>query len=230
MNEPSSADITKGLELWEARPEPEKPKPEAPPLPAVLRGKDGRLLKRQPIPCLACGQLFRPAHVERSKFCSQRCLGVYTMRNRPEYHGQCFTSEYRIWQGMKERCQNQKRPEFKNYGGRGITFCERWKDFKNFFSDMGQKPTPKHTLERINNNGNYEPSNCKWATRKEQLNNKRDNVFIECEGIRLTITQWSERVGIHVATIKHRLAKQWSIQKALRTPPDQTKNHYGRTA
>ena len=82
-------------------------------------------------------------------------------------------SEYESWAAMKQRCCNYKHTFYKNYGGRGITICDRWMNFSNFLEDMGPKPTPKHSIDRIDNSGNYEPSNCKWSTRKEQTNNSR---------------------------------------------------------
>lgn len=132
-------------------------------------------------------------------------------------HGQSKTQTYSIWEGMKDRCNNPKSPAYCHYGGRGITVCDRWNTYENFLADMGERPE-RMTLDRINNNGNYEPSNCRWTTMKEQGNNKRDNRIIECNGKSQTLQQWSDEIGIQIGTIVRRLNLGWSIPEALFSP------------
>lgn len=99
-------------------------------------------------------------------------------------HGMSRTPTHRCWTGMMTRCSNPRVPEFKNYGGRGITVCDRWRDFANFLADMGVRPSPTHSLDRFpNNDGNYEPCNCRWATRVEQSRNTRTALkFVTLDG------------------------------------------------
>lgn len=103
-------------------------------------------------------------------------------------HGMSKTSIYRCWQQVIQRCENPKSPDYKNYGGRGITVCERWHTFENFYEDMGDKPKGL-TLERINNDGNYEPGNCEWATWKKQQNNRRNHIKIKGKFV-MKLAKW----------------------------------------
>lgn len=131
-------------------------------------------------------------------------------------HGLTNSPTYYSWTGMNQRCSNPNHSSWKNYGGRGIKVCKRWRhSFKNFLSDMGERPSLDYSIERSDNDGNYEPSNCKWADLEEQHNNTRTNVKIEWRGVTMTITQWSRKLGIKTATLFSRLGKGWSIQDAL---------------
>lgn len=126
--------------------------------------------------------------------------------------------EYKIWCAMKQRCLNPGAPAWKNYGGRGVAICERWMKFENFISDMGRRPTSKHSVERLDNNGGYEPSNCRWATWTAQANNKRTNRKLTHNGETLTLAQWSIRTGVSAANIRTRLQLGWSAMAALSEP------------
>jgi hypothetical protein len=120
------------------------------------------------------------------------------------------------WRAMKRRCYEPKMLAYKDYGGRGITVCERWrKSFANFVSDMGQRPSLSHTIERLNNDGNYEPGNCIWATRKEQNRNSRHCHMIDHNGGKKPMSVWAEQAGIARDTLKARLKYGWSIREAL---------------
>lgn len=138
------------------------------------------------------------------------------MSARLTTHGQSKTPIYKVWASMIARCTNSTLPEYHNYGGRGITVCERWLRFENFIADMGQRPSDKHSIDRINNDGNYEPTNCRWATKKQQCNNTRRNRIIVFNGEARTIAQWSELLGIRYHTIRGRLRRGATVEKALR--------------
>ncbi len=127
-------------------------------------------------------------------------------------HNMTDSREYRAWQQMRERCSNPRSPAFKRYGGRGITVCDRWQKFEAFFEDMGS--SNGLSIDRKDNNGNYEPGNCRWATRKEQANNHRANRRIEFAGETLTIQQLADRRGLRHDTLSWRL-KHWPIERAL---------------
>lgn len=130
--------------------------------------------------------------------------------------------EYMIWAGMKSRCSDVNHSGYKYYGARGVTVCPRWNNFVEFFSDMGTCPTG-HTLDRINNDGNYEPGNCRWATLKEQANNKRNNRLLTYNGITKTLPQWCDELKLSRATITNRLFNGWSVERSLTEPIGQSK-------
>lgn len=123
-----------------------------------------------------------------------------------------------VWRAMLRRCSNPNTKGYKNYGGRGIHVSDEWHTFENFLSDMGERPTRKHTIERKNNDGNYERGNCVWATRKDQANNSRRNHTLTVGKQTRTISQWSDVVGIAPRAILHRIERGWSEEKSVMTP------------
>lgn len=137
--------------------------------------------------------------------------------NKP--HGWVNTRTYRVWAGMLSRCQNPNRAKYPSYGGRGITVCEEWQDFRVFLADMGECP-PSMSIERIDNNGNYIKSNCRWATMAEQAQNRRNNTYFEYEGEMLCLREITRRAGLPYKRVHDRLNKLgWTLSDALNTPP-----------
>lgn len=126
---------------------------------------------------------------------------------------------YQSWCEMKRRCQDTKHHSYKLYGGRGIKVCERWdSSFANFLEDMGERPSKENSLDRIDCDGNYEPSNCRWATRVEQANNTRKNHKLTHNNKTLTVAQWSRETKIPLGTLRSRIDRGWDVEKALNTP------------
>jgi hypothetical protein len=136
-------------------------------------------------------------------------------------HGQCRggrrPAEYEIWSQMLRRCSNPRNPNFRYYGERGIVVCERWKSFQDFLCDMGPRPSPLHSLDRIDNDGNYEPGNCRWATRDEQMRNTRRTQMLTFNGETMCRKDWASRVGLTVDALRGRLRRGWDLSRALAT-------------
>jgi len=147
------------------------------------------------------------------------CLKLDKLRARSTKHGgsvECLRT-YRIWKNMRQRCTNPNNRWFHRYGGRGITFCERWDSFANFLADMGPCPE-KLTLERRNNNIGYQPDNCIWADMQTQATNRSNNKFITFNGETLTHAAWAKRLGGGEALICNRLRLGWTEEEAVTTP------------
>lgn len=151
------------------------------------------------------------------------CLRAIVARAMQTKHGHGVNGGdklYYTWQGIKRRCLSatENPVTWARYGGRGITVCNRWLSFENFAADMGEPPSKQHTIERIDNNGNYEPSNCRWATRKEQARNTRNNRMISAFGKTMCIAAWGEETGIGQDAIERRLSRGWDTEKMLTKP------------
>lgn len=153
----------------------------------------------------------------RVKSCG--CLTTEQLIQRITTHKLSKTPEYRCWAGMLQRCTNPKNKKYPRYGARGIKVCERWMQFENFYADMGPRPSGDYSIERIDNNGNYEPGNTKWATKSEQNHNKGNNHYVVYQGHRMTLTRAIEKSGntIFLSVVNARLSRGWSIEDAIET-------------
>ncbi len=127
-------------------------------------------------------------------------------------------AEYAAWCGMHTRCTNRRRPGFTNYGGRGIKVCERWREYPNFLADMGRRPSPRHSIERIDNDGNYEPGNCTWALRAEQSRNRRSAIRLERNGETRCLAEWCAVLGADYSYVLQRVRAGWPAEEALTMP------------
>lgn len=132
-------------------------------------------------------------------------------------HGLSASSEHGIWSKMKARCLNINDPSYENYGARGIVVCDRWlNSFENFYKDMGPRPSKNHSIDRINNDGNYEPSNCRWATKKQQIDNRRTSILIEFKNQTKSLKDWCLEYNIDYKLAHRRyIVDNWTIEKTL---------------
>jgi hypothetical protein len=152
----------------------------------------------------------------RSKRCNACSLSFRGPRDgHGATAGRKTTPEWNSWRAMIERCSNPKHVTWLRYGGRGITVCERWTSFENFLADMGPRPTRRHSLDRIDGDGNYEPGNCRWATASEQARNRRSARLLTIGGETLCLDDWAKRSGLPVSTIHDRIRRGWSPERAV---------------
>lgn len=180
--------------------------------------------------CEHCGSIFnKPLKFSatqwaKSRFCCSSCSGKHNIRvakggwnkfRHGEGRASSRTTEWRSWWAMRSRCGDPKHKHYATYGGRGITVCDHWTRYENFIQDMGRKPTPRHTLDRIDGDAGYSPENCRWATRGEQSSNLRTNRRLTYNSETHSLAEWSRRSGIHPATIGARLRRGWSVERAL---------------
>lgn len=194
------------------------------PMFVVTVNANGRRVTKQVCEC-TCGNVcvvnVTDLRQDNTKSCG--CWLHDVLRSKAVTHGESrvknWSTEYSCWAAIKRRCLNKNVKHYDRYGGRGIQVCERWMQFENFLSDMGRRPTPKHSIERIDNNGNYCKENCRWATASEQARNRRTSVLLTAFGRTQTLKAWSDEYGIHEMTITARIRRlNWSIEKALTTP------------
>jgi hypothetical protein len=145
---------------------------------------------------------------------TQKCKACHGLK-----HGMHKSPEYGVWACMLNRCNSSNYRQWAIYGGRGITVCKRWQSFEAFYEDMGPRPSVRHTLDRFpNNDGNYEPGNCRWATMAEQNRNKGDTHVLTLNGKSQCIVDWAEEIGITVGGLHGRLRRGWTVERALTAP------------
>jgi hypothetical protein len=145
------------------------------------------------------------------------CAVAEALRARSSKHGHSAgkkTAEYAAWRAMLDRCERPTTSNYHRYGGRGIKVCKSWHEFPNFLADMGRRPD-RYSLDRINNDGDYEPSNCRWATISQQCNNKSQNVYIEANGKRQSMKEWARELGVPYMRIVSRAKRGWPPLQAL---------------
>jgi hypothetical protein len=168
----------------------------------------------------ACGteRIVSKDSITRGRSLSCGCFNREQSLKKNTKHSMCGSAEYAIWSQMKYRCSTPTADGWDDYGGRGVKVCDRWNEFVNFITDMGSRPSDKHSLERRDNNGDYEPDNCYWATRKQQARNKRNNRLLTVDDKTQTLAAWAEESGIAYLTIFYRLKRGWSGKDAVSTP------------
>lgn len=170
--------------------------------------------------CLCdCGNQIIAAHHGFYRAGTQSCGCYHSERTTTlNYkHGQSYSAEHCAWTDILQRCNNPKCKTFKHYGARGITVCEHWLTFENFYADMGPRPEGT-SIDRIDNTKGYCKSNCRWATKKQQMRNTRHNSTIEYDGMKKCLAEWAEYFGMNYSTLKHRRDAGWPVERMFLQP------------
>ncbi len=173
----------------------------------------------------SCGRIVHVRCYDLSTGKTKSC-GCYRKQRASEVHtthGGSSLSLFAVWRSMIQRCTNPNCKQYDAYGGRGIIVCEDWLKFENFYRDMGDRPSDLHSIDRIDNNGNYCKENCRWATQKEQCNNKRSNRVFTYNGKAQSLQMWADDLGISVNTLRSRLSSGWDIPRVLTEPVNNPK-------
>lgn len=180
--------------------------------------------------CRACGSpLSRRADEKAAdwlgrKHCDRACylrLREREARVGPEpKSARRRAPEYDAWSNIIQRCTNPAHPNFKHYGGRGVSVCDRWRSYDDFLADVGLRPSPRHTIERADNERGYEPGNARWATWAEQARNRRTSRLLTAQGVTMNIADWAARLGVCTSVLIYRIDRAgWSVERAVSTPP-----------
>lgn len=172
-----------------------------------------------------CGREHKvtPAHLKAKRYPVRSC-GCVGRRTHGHASRKLQSKTYECWCDMKKRCTNPSSIGYKNYGARGIVICERWMVFENFLADMGEVPVG-FSLDRIDNDGNYEPGNCRWATLEQQRNNRQNTVYLVLNGESLPLTQWAKRFNIPAKTLYRRKILGWTDEDAITIPKGVRRGH-----
>lgn len=178
-----------------------------------------------------CGTQFTTNGSSLSRGLTKSCGCLVLDRSSEVHfrHGKSRTSIHNIWSSMIARCKYASQQNYKYYGGRGISVCDRWLVFENFLEDMGDRPSSDHSIDRINSDGNYEPTNCRWATRTMQSTNKTNTRMATKDGVTKPCAEWDREYGLYPGTVGRRISFGWSEEKAIVTPSRKKQKKQHRT-
>lgn len=191
-----------------------------------------RAVPRLLVHCAHCGAEMWKTEARlrggRGRYCSKECGGAAAVKRGQigpyqGRHGMSHTRIHNIWMGIRDRCLCPTNKSFNHYGGRGIKICERWESFENFLADMGESPSPKHSIDRIDHNGGYSPENCRWATQAEQLRNTRRTRFEVYAGKKWCVTDLAAHLGLDLGTLRGRIRCGWPKERWAQPPRYQIK-------